>query len=101
MRIEGSPYVLDLHRTQQVRSDTQPSQAVEGSRPAGRVISFDRVEISSKARELQRLKDEVAAMPDVRPDRVALAKQNLQDGSLRVEPSVLAQKMMNAYGKSR
>lgn len=101
MRIEGSAYVVDLNRSQQVRNDNQQTQAVQGSRPAGRVISIDRVEISQKARELQTLKDEVAAMPEVRLDRVALAKQNLQNGGYRVDPSVLAQKMMDAYGKSR
>ncbi|MBJ6801200.1 flagellar biosynthesis anti-sigma factor FlgM [Geomonas propionica] len=100
MRIEGSAYVVDLNRSQQVRNDTQQTQAVQGSRPAGRVIPFDRVEISSQAKELQKLKAEVAAMPDVRTDRVALAKQNLQSGAYRVEASALAQKMMDAY-KSR
>ena len=100
MRIEGSAYVVDLNRSQQVRNDTQQTQAVQGSRPAGRVIPFDRVEISSQAKELQKLKAEVAAMPDVRMDRVALAKQNLQSGAYRVEASALAQKMMDAY-KSR
>ncbi|MBU5611494.1 flagellar biosynthesis anti-sigma factor FlgM [Geomonas azotofigens] len=100
MRIEGSAYVVDLNRSQQVRNDAQQTQAVQGSRPAGRVIPFDRVEISSQAKELQRLKAEVADMPDVRMDRVALAKQNLQNGAYRVEASVLAQKMMDAY-KSR
>ncbi|GFO65356.1 flagellar biosynthesis anti-sigma factor FlgM [Geomonas paludis] len=100
MRIEGSAYVVDLNRSQQVRNDTQQTQAVQGSRPAGRVIPFDRVEISSQARELQKLKAEVAAMPDVRMDRVALARQNLQNGAYRVEASALAQKMMDAY-KSR
>lgn len=100
MRIEGSAYVVDLNRSQQVRNEAKQTQAVQGSRPAGRVISFDRVEISSRARELEKLKTEVDAMPDLRLDRVALAKQNLQDGSYRVEASALAQKMMDAY-KSR
>lgn len=101
MRIEGSAYVVDLNRSQQVRNDAREAQAVQGSRPSGRVISIDRVELSQKARELQTLKDQVAAMPDVRLDRVALAKQNLQNGGYQVEPSVLAQKLMDAYGKSR
>ncbi|QWV97048.1 flagellar biosynthesis anti-sigma factor FlgM [Geomonas nitrogeniifigens] len=100
MRIEGSAYVVDLNRSQQVRNEAQQTQGVQVSRPAGRVIPFDRVEISSQARELQKLKSEVAAMPDVRLDRVALTKQNLQNGAYRVEASTLAQKMMDAY-KSR
>lgn len=101
MRIEGSAYVVDLNRSQPVRNETQPAQAVQNSRPAGRVLSFDRVEISPKAREMQKLKSDLDTLPDVRLDRVALAKQNLQNGGYRVEPSVLAQKMMDAYTTTR
>lgn len=96
MRIEGSAYVVDLSRSQQIRKETPPAEAAQHVRPAGRVISFDRVEISPQAREMQRLKAEVAALPDVRLDRVALAKQNLQNGGYRIEPAALAQKMIDA-----
>ena len=98
MRIDRSAYVVDLSRAQEVRRENQPAQTTEGPRPAGRVLSFDRVEISPKAREMERLKADLAALPEVRLDRVALAKQNLQEGGYRVEPAVLAQKIMDAFG---
>jgi negative regulator of flagellin synthesis FlgM len=97
MRIEGSPYVVDISRSQEIRKESAPLEAPQGARPAARVLSFDRVEISSQAREMQKLKGELEALPEVRLDRVALAKQNLQNGGYRVEPSVLAQKMMDAF----
>ena len=96
MRIEGAPYVVDLSRTQALPSgSSQPAAPAWGGQPS-RVRSLDRVEISPQARELQQLKQTVAALPDVRLDRVALAKQNLQYGGYRVDPKLLAQNMMDS-----
>jgi len=95
MRIDGSAYVVDLTGVKEVRKENLPAEAVQPARPAARVLSFDRVEISSQAREMQKLKAEVEALPDVRLDRVALAKQKLQ-GGYRIDSSDLAQKIMDA-----
>ena len=96
MRIEGAPYVVDLSRPQAVRSENADAGAVQKAAQPGRVRSMDRVEISPKARELQKLKQNLAALPEVRLDRVALAKQNLQSGG-RVDPAVVAQSMMDSF----
>jgi negative regulator of flagellin synthesis FlgM len=98
MRIDGSAYVVDLSRTEAVPGETGAAAAVQGSRPAAGVNKFDRVEISSAHPKLEQLKRDLDALPDVRLDRVALARQTVQDGSYRVEPGVLAQKMMEAFG---
>ena len=97
MRIENAPYVVDLSRPQAVRKENPQAGAVQGSTGPARVRSLDRVEISPKARELQKLKQDLAALPEVRLDRVALAKQNLQNGRYRVDPTALAQSMMDSY----
>lgn len=97
MRIEGSAYVVDLSRSQALRKENAPVEASQEARPVARVLSFDRVEISSQVREMQKLKGDLDALPELRLDRVALAKQNLQDGGYRVEPSLLAQKMIDAF----
>lgn len=97
MRISGSAYVVDLARTTPAPKESGSAVAVQAQKPAGRVISFDRVEISSKARELEKLTQAVAQLPDIRMDRVALAKQNMPGGKYRVDPAVLAQKMMDTF----
>ena len=96
MRIEGAPYVVDLSRPQAVRSGSPAPGAVPGGAQPSRVRTLDRVEISPQARELQKLKQDLASLPEVRLDRVALAKQNLQYGG-RVDPAVVAQSMMESY----
>ena len=99
MGIDGVAYIVDLARPEApARESALPEAARPGEGSPRRVRSLDRVEISSEGRELARLKREVAALPDVRLDRVALARQNLQDGAYRVPPVDLAQKMMEAFG---
>lgn len=121
MRINQPPYVINLHRPEPAAKENNAGQAAQASqaaqagavqsseaaRPsqagqpvpaAGRVRTLDRVEISPRIREMERLKRELDAMPDVRLDRVALAKQNLQQGG-KVDASFLAQKMMESLGR--
>jgi len=96
MRIEGSAYVVQLSRPEASPSGKAAPAVVQGAAQAGRVRTLDRVEISPRGRELQQLKQELAALPDVRPDRVALARQSLQYGG-QVAPSVVAQSMMESF----
>ncbi|GFO70864.1 hypothetical protein GMLC_44430 [Geomonas limicola] len=99
MRINGSAYVVDISRSQAVRPEKTENTQVQQARGPAQVRTLDRVEISPKARELERLKKEMNQYPEVRLDQVALAKQNLQYGSYRVDATVLAQKIMDTYGK--
>jgi len=101
MRIEGAPYVVDLSRPEAVPKGGGEAGGVRGAAAASRVPSFDRVEISSRARELEGFKRDLAALPEVRLDRVALARQQLQYGSYRVDPLIIAQKMVQSPGSSQ
>lgn len=98
MKIDGPSYIVDLARSQAVQKERAPGQAAAVP-DAARLRTPDRVEISPRSREMLQLKRELEAMPEVRLDRVALARQNLQQGGYPVEPSVLAQKMLEACGK--
>ena len=98
MKINGAPYVVDLSQSAPVRKERALDQAAR-SESSAKVRILDRVEISPRSREMARLKREVEAMPEVRLERVALARQNLQQGEYRVEASVLAQKMLEAYDR--
>jgi negative regulator of flagellin synthesis FlgM len=100
MRIEGSAYVVQLSLPEASPSGKAAAAVVQQAAQPGRVRTLDRVEISPKAREMERLKKEVAALPEVRPDRVALAKQTMQYGDYRVDPTVLAQKMMESFDRA-
>ena len=94
MRIDTPPYLVDLKRTQELRQ-TSDTSATPGQTTVGKAStnSVDQVAISSRSREIGRLKQQLSALPDVRLDRVALAKQQLQQGS-PVDSKLLAQKML-------
>ena len=98
MRINGAPYLVDLSRSGALHKENGAAQAPQQTPAAQKPRSLDRVEISAQGREVERLKREMESIPEVRLDRVALAKQSLQDGSYPVAPTVLAQRIMEAYG---
>lgn len=98
MQISGAPYVVDLGRPQAAAAESKAAQAVQGASPPARVLSFDRVEISPRMREIDRLKRDLSELPELRLDRVALARQNLQAGGYRVDPAIVAHNMMKAFG---
>lgn len=98
MRINGAPYLVDLSRSEALHKGNGAAQPPQQSPAARKARGIDRVEISAQSREVERLKREMESIPEVRRDRVALAKQSLQDGSYQVAPTVLAQRMMEAYG---
>ena len=99
MRIDGAAYIVDLTRPEALPGESGlPEPPLQAEKPARRARRFDRIEISSEVKELSRLKRELEALPEVRLDRVALARQNLQAGGYRVASIDLAQKMMDSFG---
>jgi negative regulator of flagellin synthesis FlgM len=101
VRIDTPPYVVDLQRTREVRETTATATKAAATPAAGKVAakSVDVVVLSSQSRELARLNQQLSSLPDVRLDRVALAKQQMQQGGYRVDPKELAQKMLEGMGK--
>jgi negative regulator of flagellin synthesis FlgM len=99
MRIDAPPYVVDITQSQEVQGAEQAAATVPAAGQVAKKGVVDLVTISSRSRELGKLMQELSALPDVRLDKVALAKQQLQQGSYRVDPKLLAQKMLESAGK--
>jgi negative regulator of flagellin synthesis FlgM len=57
----------------------------------------DRVELSTQKTEIEKLKKTVESMPDVRTEKVEAMKQQLADGSYRVEGIKVAEKMLEQF----
>jgi negative regulator of flagellin synthesis FlgM len=98
MVIKGAAYIVDLSRPDAIARESgsiTSAPAAQSTTKGG-----DRVDISSRGLELEKLKRDLDALPDLRLDRVALAKQNMQEGGYRVAPGVVAQKMMEAFGSN-
>jgi negative regulator of flagellin synthesis FlgM len=57
----------------------------------------DRVELSTRKTEIDKLKKTVESMPDVRAEKVEALKQQLADGSYRVDGVKVAQKILENF----
>jgi len=64
----------------------------------GRTTDIDRpdtVEVSSKFAEVQQLTSKLQQLPDVRSDRVAMLKDQIQQGTYQPDPSNVADALLN------
>jgi negative regulator of flagellin synthesis FlgM len=97
MRIDGQapPYIVEIKRTEQVQKSAAGAP-VKDSAGTARPASQDRVVISPRMREIERLKQEMATIPEVRLDKVALAKQQMQQGVYRPDSAVVARKLVES-----
>lgn len=67
----------------------------QGRQQAGPVSSpVDRVELSSDSRMIQKIREAAQAAPDVRAEKVAALKKQVQAGTYRVSSEEIAGKMM-------
>lgn len=94
MKIDGSGgYTPIQSLIQRVRSEQEmrPSQPQGQSQAVG-----EKVEISSQAREIQKLKEILEQMPEVREKRVEELKSLIQEGRYRVDLEKLSDRILEA-----
>ncbi len=77
------------------RAADQSAQRAEAERTPG----GDTLEISDRARELARARQAAEDAPDVRADKVAAIKQQIEDGAYSVSPEALAQKLLESQNR--
>jgi flagellar biosynthesis anti-sigma factor FlgM len=68
----------------------------ESDKPVGggTMITTERVDLSAKAQEYQRIKQIVDQTPDVRQDKVQELKDRIEDGNYMVDSGKVAVKMV-------
>lgn len=79
-------------------NQTDPSNHPEGT-PSSQeakesLPSKDRVDLSVRSKEMQKIYDVLQTTPDVRAEKVAQYKKSIEDGNYRVSPDDLADKML-------
>lgn len=89
MRIEAYNQVQQMYQAKQVKK-TQQSASVSRT---------DQLQISSLGKDIQTAKAAVAAAPDVRAERIAELKAQVQDGSYKVSAEMFAEKLMKKYNE--
>ena len=69
-------------------------EGAKSGRPDKGKPAEDVVEISSTAREISRLKEIARAMPEERAEKVEQIRQMVQNGTYKIEPEKIAEKMI-------
>jgi negative regulator of flagellin synthesis FlgM len=87
---QGASHVIDIYHGDPPAAQQQSGDPSKGHRA-------DTIEISPQARELDRLKKTLDALPEVRMERVALMKQEMGHGNYRIEAEAIATRIMEIH----
>jgi negative regulator of flagellin synthesis FlgM len=91
----GNPFGKIDSYVKQVDKDKTKSGAVsDNQRSNGMLPSKDSVELSPKAKEMQEAMKILDTLPDVREDKVAQIKQQIEEGSYEIDGKKIAEKMI-------
>lgn len=103
MRIDPSQFLgsLQSDNVQQANNrGTQPSQAEETGESGG-LDTDDQFQPSATLDQIQRLKAQLAQVPDVRSDRVSALSQKIQQGSYKPTNQQIANAMISEIGANK
>ncbi len=92
--------ISDKNPTVSVDTYLNQVQAKQKSEPVGdtagrqQAIKDDTVVISDAARRIQEVQKQLQAIPDVRVDKVAELRAQIENGSYEIKPDAIAGKMI-------
>lgn len=72
-----------------------PGQASMDQAEQAGPVAGDTIEISSKSREVGGLKEAVAAVPEIRSEKIEGIRDQVEEGSYHVESEVLAKRVVD------
>jgi negative regulator of flagellin synthesis FlgM len=86
----------NAHAVQQtyLRNDQVRAEAERQTQSGTVVPPSDKVDLSTKAREIQQLKDAASKLPDVREEKIQEVQKMLKDGTYKVTADQIAGKMV-------
>ena len=91
MRIEAYSQVQQLYK----------SQKIVKNQPTGTVNRTDQLQISSFGRDIQTAKAALASTPDIRQDIIAPIKNQIDNGTYKVDTADFADKLLQKFEETR
>lgn len=95
MKISDTELSKTLQYIQQAaHSKPRAQREIERSANASSSQGVDRVDLSSRSKELKKIEEVLASTPEVRTERVEALKKLIEEGRYEVDPTSLAEKMI-------
>lgn len=91
MRVEAYQQVQQIYKTKKVNQTQKASSTSQ----------MDQLQISSFGKDIQTAKAAVADAPDVRAERIASIKAQMQNGTYKVDNAAFAEKLLSKYEEMR
>jgi len=103
MRIDPNQYLGNIQpdNVQQANTRGTQSSQSEEAREAGAVDADDQFQPSPTLDQIQRLKTQLAQVPDVRSDRVSALSQKIQQGGYKPTNQQIADAMVSEIGTNK
>jgi negative regulator of flagellin synthesis FlgM len=80
--------VVQAHSTHSAEKNLKPGES------EGKTASGDKVEFSARSREMQKIHEVLRTVPEVRSEKVAKLKKQIEDGQYRVDSDAIAEKII-------
>ncbi len=93
MKINNDDSLVNVRSLQSPQSEKTETKKPRHSSPH----NSDQVQLSSRSKEFNRIKEVVENTPDERENKVAELKASIQDGSYSVDSEAVAQNMIQEH----
>lgn len=97
MKISDDKPTQDLINYVKQTSDQQKVTPLDVQTTKNQQLTEERVEISKKASDLNKISDIIQKTPDVREEKVAFLKEKIASGSYSVSVQEIADKMLREF----
>ena len=92
MEITAKNFPVNLEMYQNIRDKEKTGYS--SKQASGEISREDKVELSSKARENLEAKKVLSSLPDIREEKVAYLKNEIENGTYQIKGEKIAVKML-------
>ncbi len=90
----GDPKDSSIQLIKQYQLAEGMGKAADKRQPGGISMPEEKVDISSKSKEMQQIKNAIANLPDMREEKVQELKTQIEKGTYKIDSGKIAEKMV-------
>ena len=94
MEINGASPLISSTSTSTTQRVDSAQASERAQKPVGDHLDSDRLELSSRGREVTRFKEMVLSAPDIREEKVDQIQKGIEAGTYNVKADTIAEKLI-------